>query len=73
MRYFTYSPLDMNVYDALERALPYLDPRLIVQVTSEGVNLIDVLPGSRPRAFPNTYLVRVEQDNFPRVVDSNLE
>ncbi len=73
MRYFMYSPLDMLEHEALAFAFDHLRDNHIVHVDQYGD--IEVIPptiGQRPAALPNTYLVRVEQDDSTRVVDKKL-
>ncbi len=72
-RYFAYSPVDMTIEEALENAYQYLEPDQIVHVQSDGdVEIHWLTYGDRPRALPDTYLVRVEQDDSLRVVDRAL-
>ena len=72
MRFFTYSPIDFNDYTAYERAEHYLDERVIVHVTNNGCTVSPVVPGERPRALPDTYIVRVEQDSSLRIVEKRF-
>jgi hypothetical protein len=72
MRYFMYSPIEMSEEEAFAFAFEHLEDNLIIYVTSEYIETIPVEPGTRPKALPNTYLVRVEQDDSTRVVDKRL-
>jgi hypothetical protein len=72
MRFFTYSPLDMTETEAYKLALPHLDPSVIVHVTRYSCTVEKAKAGARPQALPNTYLVRVEQDQSLRVVQKDL-
>ncbi len=72
MRYFMYSPLDMSEQDAFNRAYPELRDNHIVHVTAQGYSVVSPKNGQRPSAAPNTYLVRVEQDDSLRVVEKRL-
>jgi hypothetical protein len=68
MRYFMYSPLDMSEEEAFAQAYADLLDNHIVHVTSLGNEIIPPVSGQRPAAAPETYLVRVEQDDSLRVV-----
>lgn len=72
MRYFMYSPLDYSEHIAFDMAYDHLQEGCIVHVTSELIDVIPVPAGQRPQAAPNTYLVRVEQDDSLRVVQKAL-
>jgi hypothetical protein len=72
VKYFTYSPLDMDAQEAFSRAQPSLDPAHIVDVTHYGNYIRRVPSGTRPKALPDTYLVRVEQDGSLRIVQKSL-
>jgi hypothetical protein len=70
MQYFTYSPLDMDATEAYQQALKYLRYGYIVHVRPGKVTSERATPGEPPRAQPNTYLVRVEEDGSLRHVHS---
>ncbi len=72
MRYFIFSPLVMEKHEAYARAFGHLADNHIVYVSQYGVTVTPILPGVRPAALPDTHLVRVEQDNTTRIVDSNF-
>ncbi len=72
MRYFVFCPLDMEKHQAYARAYEHLEYNHIVYVSSNGITVTQLLPGVRPKALPDTHLVRVEQDNSLRIVDSNF-
>lgn len=73
MRYFLYSPLNLSETEAFEAAKKFLDEKYIVHVKSAfSIGFIDLPPGTRPEALPDTYLVRVEPDNSLRVVQRAL-
>lgn len=72
MRYFMYSPLDMSAEEAFEFAYPHLEDNHIVHVTEREILIIPPESGQRPKAAPNTYLVRVEIDDSLRVVEKAL-
>ena len=76
MRYFMFSPLDMSMDEAFKTVERLLDTQYIIRVRGSGeyqtVNYIPITPGERPRALPQTYLVRVESDGSLRVVHTAL-
>ena len=72
MKYFTYCPLDMKEEDAFERVKPHLKENCIVDVRLTTLMFFSLRTGARPKAFPDTYLVRVEPDGSTRIVDRNI-
>lgn len=74
MRYFMYSPLDMSEQEAFSLAKHELQYNRIVYIRRTHPSaFLSILPGERPQAYPNTYLVRVEPDDSLRIVDRNLD
>jgi hypothetical protein len=73
MRYFMYSPLDFSVEQAFAKAQDHLMDNHIVHVTPYSHRIVPPQSGQRPQAAPNTYLVRVEQDNSFYVVQKRIE
>ncbi len=76
MRYFIFNPLVMDQLKAFHVAEDHLEDNCIVYVYDDGYGLgcdvTEIPPGKRPKAFPDTHLVRVEQDGSLRIVDSNF-
>ena len=76
MKYFTFSPLEHTVESAFAIALSELIDGAVVSIQAGRypVSVYPMNPGSGPpRAFPGTYLVRVEPDLTLRVVDKNMD
>lgn len=68
MRYFIYSPLEMTEQEAYEYAEPHLRQNAVVHVTHRSIFINELEVGERPKAYMDSYLIRVEQDGSLRVV-----
>jgi hypothetical protein len=74
MRYFVYSPIDMSEHEAYLLAKTQLEDNSVIEVRpNHSLRTVLLMPGQRPRAFKNTYLVRVEPDDSLRIIEKRLD
>lgn len=74
MRFFIYSPVEMSEHDAFALIKEHLQDDMVIQVRrNKDPRVVFLTPGQRPRAFPNTFLVRVEPDDSLRIIEQRLD